>query len=110
MGFEILEDVIEVINGEPRRTYNGVAKYNYVVSKAKGYTEAELAAAFDISEADAKIKSIFGGQKMVKKLAIKNAQGKEECKYVYVVCRPAINLDFSDVEITDDKGRNILIS
>ena len=110
MGFEILEDVIEVINGQPRRTYHGVAKYNYVVSKAKGDTASALTAAFNIQEADAKIKSIFGGEKMVKEMAIKNAQGKEECKYVYVVYRHASDLDFGTASLTDDKGRSITIS
>lgn len=111
MGFEILEDVIEVINGEPRRSYHDVAKYDYVVSKAKGDTPSALAAAFNIQEADAKIKSIFGGeQKMVKQMAIKNAQEEEECKYVYVVYRFANDLDFNTAVLTDDKVRSITIS
>lgn len=110
MEFEVLEGVIEVVNGEPRRTFTGVAEYSYIISKAKEDTEAELVAAFTLDEADAKIASIFGGVRMAKQMAFKNAQGEEECKYVYVVVRLSSNLSFSTATITDDKGRSIAIS
>lgn len=107
MEFEILEDVIEVINGQPRRTYSGIAKYNYIISKAKEDTESALASAFTLDEADAKIQSIFGGEKVAKQMVLKNEAGEEECKYVYIVARPASNLDFENVSLEDDKGRFI---
>ena len=112
MEFRTLKDVIEVVNGEPRRTFNGVAKYDIIPSKAEGETPEDLENTFGsfAGENDAKIKSIFGGQKMAKQMVIKKLRGVEECKYVYVVVRPASDLSFKSAELEDDTGRKITIS
>ena len=112
MEFRTLKDVIEVVNGEPRRTFNGVAKYDIIASKAEGETPEDLENTFGsfAGENDAKIKSIFGGQKMAKQMVIKKLRGVEECKYVYVVVRPASDLSFKSAELEDDTGRKITIS
>lgn len=105
MDFEILEDVIEVINGEPRKTLTGnVAKYHYIVSTTKEETEAKLKSSFPHKDEDINpiIKSIWNGRKMAKKMAVRNDQGKEECKYVYVICRDASDLSFSNTTINGD--------
>ena len=112
IGFEILEDVIEVINGEPRRNYAGdSAKYNYIISKAKGSTESALQQSFgDAVEKDKIINSLWGGRKIAKEMAIENAEGEEECQYVYVVVRDAVSkASFSDKTIEDDKGKSVII-
>ena len=112
MDFEILKDVIEVINGEPRKTLSGdVAKYHYIISKAKVDDKADLqnASTSAVAEPDAKIKSLWGGTRIAKQLAIKNSQGEQECKYVYVVCRNASNLSFRTASPIDDLGTTISI-
>ena len=111
MEFRVVEDFIEVINGQPRRTFDGIAKYNYIISKAEGETLQDLERSFGsfFGENDAKIKSIFGGEKMAKQMALKNEAGEEECKYVYVVVRPASDLNFTSATIRDDKDRTVTI-
>lgn len=111
MGFEILEDVIEVINGQPRKTSSGdPAKYNYIISKAKGSTESALQQSFgDAGEKDKIINSLWGGRKIAKEMAIKNAEGEEECKYVYIVARNASNLNFQNASLSDDRGKSLTI-
>jgi hypothetical protein len=114
MGFEILEDVIEVINGEPRRVNSDVAKYHYIISKARGDTESGLEQSFggfvSNQEKDKIIKSLWDGRKVAKEMAVTNAQGEEECKYVYVIVRDASDLGFSDKKIEDDKGKEVIIT
>lgn len=112
MGFEILEDVIEVINGAPRKTSSGdIAKYNYIVSKAREDTASALENSFETSfpEGDAKISSLWGGFKVAQNMAIKNDQGEEECKYVYIVARNASNLNFQNASLSDDRGKSLTI-
>jgi hypothetical protein len=114
MGFEILEDVIEVINGQPRKTSSGdIAKYNYIVSKARAHTASALENSFETSfpegDGDAKISSLWGGFKVAQNMAIKNDQGKEECKYVYIVARNASNLNFQSASLSDDRGKSLMI-
>lgn len=113
LGFEILEDVIEVINGEPRKVNSDAAKYHYIISKAKGGTESQLEQSFGSfvsnQEKDKVITSLWDGRKIAKKMVIKNAQGEEECKYVYVIVRDASNLSFSDKTIKDDKDKQVRI-
>jgi hypothetical protein len=42
-------------------------------------------------------------------MAIKNDQGKEECKYVYIVARNASNLNFQSASLSDDRGKSLMI-
>ncbi len=113
MKFEILEDVIEVINGEPRQTLAGdVAKYHYIVSTAREDEESGLSSSFPHGDSniDPIIKSVWNGRKIAKQMAIKNAQGEEECKYVYVIVRDASDLNFNDAHLTDDVGETLTIT
>ena len=101
---EYYSDVtIEIINGEPRRTFKDqVAKYDYIISQAKGNTSAELESSFQGE--DEKILSIWGGTKVSKKMDVEG-----ECKYVYVVIRIANDLNFQNATVTDDRGREVNI-
>ena len=112
IGFEYLEDVIEVFNGQPIKNSTGeIRKNKVVISKAQGATPSELlenytANGSDFFDSYLKIKSLLGGYLFSHELEVKDDQGQKHCKYVYIITRDAFDLDSlqDTLDIEDDVG------
>ena len=127
IGFESLDggdtETIEVTNGQPvkRRKKDSseltdINKHHrLVISKARGDSVDDLRSKHQENAHDDEIrmlKAIYNGEAIPHQLAFpkEDGSGGEEMKYVYLIVKDKVNLDFKNVQsISDDRGRTLSI-
>lgn len=128
IGFKILESgvadhVIEITNGQPvkERKKDSVAllddnkHHRLVISKAKGDSLDDLKSKHQANAHDDEtrmLKAVYNGEAIPHQLAFprEDGLGGKEMKYVYLIVKDKVNLDFVEgQEISDDRGRTLSI-